>query len=82
MEDEEYYHMMLDDMERLERIHHHNLPSLDTPISPQAQQERLQSPWISGLRVAFDAILRSGLERFHLGAAWHERKGDNKRNGS
>jgi hypothetical protein len=81
MEDEEYYHMMLADMERLERIHHH-LPVPDTPRTQRPQQERLHSPWISGLRVAMDGVVRAGLERFHLRAAWHERKPDRTRNGS
>ena len=33
MEDEEYYHMMMSDLERLERIHHHQNPEIPPPSS-------------------------------------------------
>ncbi|KAK4118413.1 hypothetical protein N657DRAFT_651322 [Parathielavia appendiculata] len=74
MEDEGYYHMMLHDMERLERIHHH----VEVPDTASARPQRVQpySPRISGLWASLDGAVKGGLERFHLSRAWHERKSD------
>ncbi|KAK4238045.1 hypothetical protein C8A03DRAFT_33945 [Achaetomium macrosporum] len=82
MEDEEYYHMMLEDMERLTRVHHHypSLPNTRDP-SPTRQQPHQQqpqqpqqphSPWVSGLRVALDNALNAGLERLRFARGGHD----------
>lgn len=67
MEDEEYYHMMVEDMERLVRVHHHV-----EPPDPARRQERLHSPWVSGLRLALNDAIKAGLERLNWAAMWKE----------
>jgi hypothetical protein len=67
MEDEEYYHVMLNDLERLERVHHH-VDHRDSKI----RRERLRNPFISGIRFALNGAISSGLARLRLGAAWHD----------
>ncbi|KAK4188631.1 hypothetical protein QBC35DRAFT_473469 [Podospora australis] len=75
MEDEEYYHMMLNDLEHLERVHHHVEPvpyplgtsglfrsSSSSAAAAAAPQEPLHNPFISGLRLAIDSAVRAGLE--------------------
>ncbi len=69
MEDEEYYHVMMHDLERLERVHHH----VDHGESSM-RRERLHNPFISGLRFALNDAISSGLARLHLGAVWHDGK--------
>lgn len=56
MEDEEYFFMMLEDMERLERVHHHHQEFPDTRIPPP--NDRLHSPWVSGLRLALNEAVK------------------------
>ncbi|KAK4180219.1 hypothetical protein QBC36DRAFT_41603 [Triangularia setosa] len=63
MEDEEYYHMMLDDMERLERVHHHVSYPSDYQQAKQHHQQHTHSPFISGLRVAINSAFKSGMEK-------------------
>ncbi|KAK4202164.1 hypothetical protein QBC40DRAFT_277076 [Triangularia verruculosa] len=61
MEDEEYYHMMLEDMERLERVHHH--VSHPSGYQQPDQSSHTHSPLISGLRLAINSAFKSGIER-------------------
>ncbi|KAK4460183.1 hypothetical protein QBC42DRAFT_156787, partial [Cladorrhinum samala] len=74
MEDERYYQMMVDDLERLERVHHHvshpPAASHAQPLSEHElldgmhqQQQSIQTPFISGLRVAIKGAVRAGVER-------------------
>ncbi|KAK3302781.1 uncharacterized protein B0T15DRAFT_315031 [Chaetomium strumarium] len=90
MEDEEYYHMMLEDMERLTRVHHH-YPSLPNTRDPsparqphhQQQQPQPHSPWVSGLRLALDNALNAGLERLRSARAGQDgRRGSTGSTGS
>lgn len=62
MDDQGHFHMMLEDMERLERVHyHHKHPD----IRPTSQQQPSHNPWVSGLRVMVNDAVRSGLEKLH-----------------
>ncbi|KAK0712107.1 hypothetical protein B0H67DRAFT_306361 [Lasiosphaeris hirsuta] len=70
MEDEEYYHTMLHDLERFERIHHHPefLPPSwqyqDTAKATRTttvMQKHANSPWLSGLRVAAGGAVRASV---------------------
>lgn len=72
MEDEEYYRMMMDDLERLERVHHHQEPAANSPLSAEwetARQHQIRrrdssttSPWISGIRVAITGAVKAGID--------------------
>jgi hypothetical protein len=64
MEDEEYYHMMVEDMERLVRVHRH-VERLDPPL-----KQRLHSPWVSGLRLVLNDVIRTALTRLRWAAMW------------
>ncbi len=77
MEDEEYYHMMLTDLERLERVHHHNdpVPELEPrpsttrrrdSISSVLQRHMHTSHWMSELRTAFSGAVRVGIDALAL----------------
>lgn len=68
MEDGEYYHIMLNDLERLERVHHH----IGHREELRRQQERGYSPFISGFRLALSGAIKSGLDRLHVGVSWNE----------
>ncbi|KAK3331638.1 hypothetical protein B0T19DRAFT_84140 [Cercophora scortea] len=78
MEDEEYYHMMVSDMERLHRTYHHinrseeqldaaaaELPRFNTSMSSAAG--RIHNPLMSGIQLAISgaakASLNAALER-------------------
>ncbi|KAK3358172.1 hypothetical protein B0T25DRAFT_541069 [Lasiosphaeria hispida] len=72
MEDEEYYHMMLDDLERLERVHHHPefLPGPSWQQRNTAKdtatitnmQKHTSGPWLSGLRVAVTGTVKASVD--------------------
>jgi len=76
MEDEEYYHMMQDDLERLEHLHHHpeDLPPRrplpnnisdnrrTTPTLSHPAADKVHNPWLSGLGLALRGALATGLE--------------------
>ncbi|KAK4214271.1 hypothetical protein QBC37DRAFT_421544 [Rhypophila decipiens] len=74
MEDEEYYHMMMDDLERLERVHHHREPDAEFLAWEARQQgqshhqhhlsrrDSLTSPLLSGLRVAITGVVKAGID--------------------
>ncbi|KAK4109302.1 hypothetical protein N656DRAFT_783209 [Canariomyces notabilis] len=74
MEDEEYYHLMLSD---LERVHHHlQFPepqSRGRNSVPVVVRERQHNPSISGIRVVLNEAFRYGYER--LGGTRNEGKG-------
>ncbi|KAK3984574.1 hypothetical protein QBC44DRAFT_11599 [Cladorrhinum sp. PSN332] len=73
MEDEEYYHMMIDDLERLERVHHHTShPSEHELLTRQMNQQPLHNPFVSGLRLALNNALKSGMEKLHVGRRGRE----------
>ncbi|KAK4163909.1 hypothetical protein QBC43DRAFT_55016 [Cladorrhinum sp. PSN259] len=74
MEDGEYYHMMLNDLERLERVHHHTShPSEHSELlTRNLNQQSSQNPFISGIRVALNNALKSGLEKLHVGRRGRE----------
>jgi hypothetical protein len=63
MEDEEYCHMMVEDMERLVRVHYH-VERRDPPRKP-----RLHRPWVSGLWLVLNDAIRTALTRLRW-AMW------------
>jgi hypothetical protein len=65
MEDEEYYHRMVEDMERLVRVHHH----VERPDPPRRQRS-LRSPWASGLWLVFSGAIREALTQLRWAAMW------------
>jgi hypothetical protein len=58
MEDEEYYHMIVEDMERLVRVHHH----VERPDLPR-RQARLHSPWASALWLVLSGAIIKALKQ-------------------
>ncbi|KAK1756467.1 hypothetical protein QBC47DRAFT_401369 [Echria macrotheca] len=77
MEDEEFYHLMIQDLDRLERVHHHiepPPPPEDIPhshphtttrrrrLSAVLSERTIHSPWVSGIRTALGDAVRAGIE--------------------
>lgn len=64
MEDEEYYHLIVEDLEQLERVQHHREPDaefLEWEAARRQQQEFVTSPWTSGVRVAISGAVKAGI---------------------
>lgn len=62
MEDEEHYHLMIEDLERLERVHHHREPDAQFLQWEARQQESVTNPWVSGIRFAISGAVKAGIE--------------------
>ncbi|KAK0639818.1 hypothetical protein B0T16DRAFT_423775 [Cercophora newfieldiana] len=63
MEDEEFYHFMLDDLERLERVHHHIEPPPTKPFTLKSfATEHTHSPLISGFVSTLSGAVKTKLE--------------------
>ena len=73
MEDEEYYHMMQDDLERLERVHHHHSQYFNQRTS-QPGDKPVHSALISGLRLAVLGAVKAGLDVVGTGRDGKRRK--------
>jgi len=73
MEDDEYYRMMMEDLETLERVHHHQ-ESRPTQQHRKLSSAEDHSPWISGLRMAFHGVARTSIDVVRTKAASVKRR--------
>ncbi|KAK4451040.1 hypothetical protein QBC34DRAFT_323422 [Podospora aff. communis PSN243] len=63
MEDEEFFHCMLDDLERLERVHHHSeFPPFYRYNTRTVESEHTHSPLLSGIVSALSGAVKTTIE--------------------
>jgi len=63
MEDEEFFHCMLDDLERLERVHHHaEFPPIYRYNARTFGDEHTHNPLLSGVVSALSGAVKTTIE--------------------
>ncbi|KXX78130.1 hypothetical protein MMYC01_205101 [Madurella mycetomatis] len=63
MEDEEFYHFMLDDLERLEQAHRHSqFPSARQLGAKDINGEHTHSPMLSGFVSALSNVVKTTMD--------------------